>query len=89
MGAVRIKVLAQHKYVCTAMQISQLIYRFSAGQLHILIHINETLENLGFWFDTLLPSFQEWDCVLNADFAWATCHITFCREVYKSNGNWS
>ena len=61
MGAVRIKVLAQHKYVCTAMQISQLIYRFSAGQLHILIHINETLENLGFWFDTLLPSFQEWD----------------------------
>ena len=34
-----------------------LVYMFSAGQLHLLIHIHETVENIGLWFDTILPTF--------------------------------
>ena len=37
-----------------------LVYMFSAGQSHPLIHIHETVGNLGPWFDTILPPFQEW-----------------------------
>ena len=36
-----------------------LVYMFSAGQSHLLIHIHETVENLGLWFDHIISSFQE------------------------------
>ena len=37
-----------------------LVCMFSAGQSHLLIHNHETGGNLRLWFDTLLPTFQEW-----------------------------
>ena len=46
--------ILQQKYMHTEQHNSPLVYMFSAGDSHLLIHIHETVGNLGLYFDTIL-----------------------------------
>ena len=55
-----INLVHAHAEICIQLWNFPLVYMFSAGQSHILIHIHETVGNLGLGFDTIVPPFPEW-----------------------------